>query len=82
MYALEERHVEGEELGEVDVADGPEHEDGLQLLRVLPLQVAGSHQHREHRAHPVVVVLLRGELLAAELVGGHDLLGQGAGILV
>ena len=44
------------------------------------LQVAGSSEHRFDGSHAVVVVVLGGELLRAEAVGGHDLDREGPGI--
>eukprot|EP00960_Hanusia_phi_P030783 748838-Hanusia_phi.AAC.16 len=79
-YALEEREVVGEELGDVDVADGSEHQDVFARVLVCLLQVPCRPQHRHHRAHAVVVVSLRRELLAAELVRGDNLSGQHASV--
>eukprot|EP00976_Prorocentrum_cordatum_P062115 1176584-Prorocentrum_minimum.AAC.3 len=70
---VREGHVVREELAEVDVDDGAEHEHKLVLVRVLALHVCRRAQYRHHRAHAVVVVVLGGELLGAELVGGDDL---------
>eukprot|EP00976_Prorocentrum_cordatum_P087389 1186881-Prorocentrum_minimum.AAC.1 len=74
-------HHSGEEVAhdavkerDVHVDDGPQHQHVLVLVGVGALQVAGSAQHGNHGAHAVVVVVLRGELLRAQLVGGHDLL--------
>lgn len=57
--AVEEGHVHGQELAEVDVDDGAQHEHELVLLRETPLEVARGAQHSHHRAHAVVVVVLR-----------------------
>lgn len=73
---LEQRHILSQELGQVDVQQGPEQQDALVLLGVLELEVAGGGEHRLDSAHAVVIVVLRGELLRAQAVGGHDLLGE------
>lgn len=49
--ALKEGHVLIEELGQVDVADGAQHEDVLRLVGQLALEVAGGAQHRNDCAH-------------------------------
>lgn len=41
------------------------------------LQVARGREHRLHGPHAVVVVMLRGQLLRAQAVRGHDFHGQG-----
>ena len=61
--AVEKRHVVGEELWDVDVADRAEDEDVLVLLGEGALQIPRRREHRLDGAHPVVVVVLRGELL-------------------
>eukprot|EP00964_Phaeocystis_antarctica_P055483 scaffold32640_cov63-Phaeocystis_antarctica.AAC.1 len=71
--AVEERHVGREELGQVDVGDGAQHQDGLVLVGELLLEVACRGEHRLDGAHAVVVVVLARELLRAQLVRLHDL---------
>ena len=80
--ALEQRHVLGEELAQVHVDDGPEHQDVFVLIRKPSLEVTRRAKHRHHRAHAVIVVVLGGELLGAELVALHDLRGAVAGLEV
>lgn len=62
MY-LEQGDILSQELGQVDIEQGPEQEDALVLLRVLELQVAGGGEHGLDRTHAVVVVVLGGQLL-------------------
>ena len=57
--AVEKRHIVREELGQVDVPNGPQHEDGLGVVRHCALEVAGRSEHRLDGAHSVVVVVLR-----------------------
>ena len=77
--AVKEGHVVAQELGQVDVADRAEHEHGLRVVGERALEVARGREHRLDGAHAVVVVVLRRELLGAELVRLHDLLRKGAG---
>jgi len=63
-----------QELGQIDVHDGLEQEDGLVLQRKLQLEVAGGRQHGLDSSHAVVVVRLGGQLFRAQLVRSHDLL--------
>ena len=65
-----------QELGQIDVHDGLEQEDGLVLQRKLQLEVAGGRQHGLDSSHAVVVVRLGGQLFRAQLVRSHDLLWQ------
>eukprot|EP00962_Isochrysis_galbana_P019781 scaffold5766_cov110-Isochrysis_galbana.AAC.8 len=53
-----------------------EHQHILILIREGPLQVSGRAKDGHHRAHAIVVVVLRRELLRAQLVGLHDLARQ------
>ena len=71
--ALEQRHVVAQELAQVDVDDRAKHELVLVVLGVPPLQIPRRAKHSHHRAHAVVVVVLRRELLRAQLVALHDL---------
>lgn len=73
---LEQRDILSQELGQVDIEQGAEQQDTLVLLRVLELEVAGGGEHGLDRAHAVVVVMLGGQLLRAQAVRRHDLLGQ------
>eukprot|EP00955_Chlamydomonas_euryale_P116181 366401-Chlamydomonas_euryale.AAC.5 len=57
---VEERHVVREELAQVDVDDGAQHEYKLVVVGEAALEVAGSAQHRHDGAHAVVVVVLDG----------------------
>lgn len=75
MY-LEQRDILSQELGQVDIEQGAEQQDTLVLLRVLELEVAGGGEHGLDCAHAVVVVMLGGQLLRAQAVRRHDLLGQ------
>ena len=68
----------GQELGQVDVVDGLEEQHGLFLIHVLQLQVPCCRQHRLHCSHAIVVVMLGWQLLWAQGVGGHNLVGQAA----
>ena len=43
--ATEERQVVGEELGEIHILDGAQHENLFILFRVLQLQVSGRSEH-------------------------------------
>ena len=72
--ALEQRDIMGQELAQVDVNDGPEHQDLLVLVGVPALQVGGRTEHGHDCAHPVVVVVLARQLLGAKLVALDDLL--------
>ena len=49
------------------------YQNVLCLVFELELEVAGRRQHRLDRPHAVVVVVLGGELLRAQLVCGHNL---------
>ena len=71
--ALKERHVVGEKLGRIHVADCAEHQDVFRRVLERLFEVASGAQHRHNCAHAVVVVRLRRQLLAAELVRRHDL---------
>lgn len=73
---LKKRDILSQELGQVDIKQGPQQQDTLVLLWVLELQVASSSEHRLDSAHAVVIVMLRGELLRAQAVGCHNLLGE------
>lgn len=73
---LEQRDILSQELGQVDVQQGPEEQDALVLLWVPELEVAGGGEHGLDGTHAIVVMVLRGELLRAQAVGGHDLLGE------
>ena len=64
----------GQELAQVDVNDGPEHENLLVLVGVPALQVGSRTKHGHDCTHPVVVVVLARQLLGAELVTLDDLL--------
>lgn len=76
---LKQRHVLRQKLCHVDIHQRPQQQNALHLIRVLQLQVPRGSQHRLHRPHAVVVVMLGGQLLRAQTVGGHDLLGQTVG---
>jgi len=67
-----------EKLGHVNVHDGLEQQNRLILFGILEFEIAGGRQHRFDSSHAVVVVVLRGQLLRAQLVRRHDLLCQTA----
>eukprot|EP00960_Hanusia_phi_P047197 758288-Hanusia_phi.AAC.2 len=77
---FEEGDVVGEELGDIGVAEGADERHVLDHVRVGSLQLPRHHQHRLHRAHPKVVVVLRGDLLGGEAVHGRLLAGQREGV--
>ena len=62
-----------EKLWQVYIIDGPEKKDALLRVRQLQFEVPRSHQHRLDGPHPVVVVVLGGELLRAQPVHCHNL---------
>ena len=62
-----------QELGQVDVNDRAEHENVLVGVDEHALEVGRRTKHGHHRSHAVVVVVLRRELLGAQLVRLHDL---------
>ena len=76
MCHLKQRNILCEKLGHVDVHQCPEQQHALVLLRVLQLQIPCCRQHRLHSSHTIVIVVLGGQLLGAQTVGGHNLLGQ------
>ena len=78
--AVEERNVGGQKLGQVDVDNSAEHEDGLVLLGLGKLEVARGAKHGHDGPHPVVIMPLRGELLGAQGVGRDDLDRERAGV--
>ena len=81
--ALKQGDIGRQELGRVDVLDGAQHEHILRhCLAVLLLVGRRGAQHRDDGAHAVVVVALAGQLLGAQLVGGHQLARQVAGLQV
>lgn len=63
---IEEGHILVQKLRQVDVIDGPEHEDVLPSIQEGTLQVAGSTQHTDHSSHAIVIVVLAAQLLAAQ----------------
>ena len=67
-----------QEFGQVDIFDGSENQYALILIRVFQLEVSSGSQHGLDGPHPVVVVMLGGEQLGAETVGGDDLARQAA----
>ena len=75
----EERHVLGDELGEVHVAEGTHHKHRLEraglVLAGVALGATAGAQHREDVAEAEVVVRLLRELLLAETVEHVELLG-------
>mmetsp|Transcript_33896 Transcript_33896/g.95223 ORF Transcript_33896/g.95223 Transcript_33896/m.95223 type:complete len:995 (+) Transcript_33896:5050-8034(+) len=77
-----EGHVEVQKLRQIHVVDGLQHQDAFVLGRLLALQAARAHEHREDCPHAVVVVLLRGQLLRAERVRGDNLLRERPCVLV
>lgn len=73
---IEEGQVWGQELGHVDVAKASQHEDVFGVVREGAFEVAARSDRGLDSAHAVVVVVLRGQLLGAELEGGDHLLGE------
>lgn len=73
---LKKRDILSQELGQVDVKQGPQEQDTLILFWVLELEVASGSEHRLDSAHAIVIVVLRGELLRAQAVSCHNLLGK------
>ena len=73
---LEEGGVLLEELGEVAVPEGTDEDHVLVLVWVLSLEGPRHHEDRLDGPHPKVIVVLLGELLAAQLVHLYHLLGQ------
>mmetsp|Transcript_154847 Transcript_154847/g.495184 ORF Transcript_154847/g.495184 Transcript_154847/m.495184 type:complete len:213 (+) Transcript_154847:2404-3042(+) len=78
---IEEREVVAQELWHVHISEGSEQDLRLALVRVLPLVEACSLDDRLHGAHAVVVVRLRGKLLAAKLERRDHLLGEVPAVL-
>ena len=78
---LEQRGVGLDELGDVHVPDGAQHDELLIDVGVLALACAGTHQHTAQRPQAVVIVVLLGQLLHHEAVQGDGLLGEDAGAL-
>mmetsp|Transcript_43573 Transcript_43573/g.42057 ORF Transcript_43573/g.42057 Transcript_43573/m.42057 type:complete len:300 (-) Transcript_43573:540-1439(-) len=73
----EERDVMSEELGQIGISDAAEDEDVFSdLLSEFLLEALGGGEDCLDCPHPIVIVVLGGQLLRAESVGGHDLLGQ------
>ena len=79
---VKQRDVRREELGQVHVLQGDEHQHRLVLVGELELYGTRRAKHGDDRAHAVVVVRLRRELLGAELVGGDELARHVAGLEV
>lgn len=63
---IEEGNILVQELRQVDVIDGPEHEHILPSIQEGTLEVASSTQHTDHSSHAVVIVVLAAQLLAAQ----------------
>ena len=65
---VEKRNIVSQELWQVDIDDGTQHENLLFFVRVPELQSSCSEQHGLNSAHAVVVVRLRRQLLGAKTV--------------
>ena len=72
----EERHVLGDELGRVHVAQRAHEKHVLGRSQVVALRAARRAEHRQDVAQPEVVVQLLRELLLAQLVEHVELLAQ------
>lgn len=73
---LKQRGILLQELGQVTVPERADQYHILVLVRVLSFQGPGHDQHRLDSPHTEVIVVLLGELLAAQLVHLYHLLGQ------
>ena len=64
--SVEEGDILVQELGQVDVIDGPQHEHILSRIRESALEVARSTQDTDHSSHAIVIVILATQLLTAQ----------------
>lgn len=55
---LKQRDILSQELGQIDIKQGPEQQDTLILLRVFELQIASGSEHRLDRSHAIIIMML------------------------
>ena len=79
--SLEKNDIVLQKLGQVTVPEGSDKNQVLNDVGILALEFAGHHQHRLDGPHPEVVVVLLRELLTAQLVHLHHLLGEDSRVL-
>jgi len=73
---VEKGHIVRQELGDVDIDNGAQHQHAFLLVGLLQLQVSCCCQYSLDSTHTVIIMVLRGQLFGTKFVSCDNFLRQ------